>query len=212
MTWPHALAAFIHLLRRFGAPADLVARGRLDRFTLTALRAGVKRLETLLRDLIDQAAALLPEIKSRPRRGATCAPSQPGRGGFASADPADWGISFAGLRAPAPKTGIRRRARASAPKPEYLRFSPWPLAERLEAIRRVLADPDRFIRRRARAPRCAIAAPRARHGRDPGSRESYAATLVLAPGSLAPQASGEREGASVFTMSAPLSQQRWTPP
>lgn len=152
MTWSVAIRLFAALLVRFGDSTFLAARRVITRGEALSLRRVLLRLETLLRHLLMRAASSLPELKARPVRRASkrAIPAPAGRAGFANEDPAAWGVSF--------PLGIRRSSVTSRRTHRRRRLPPIfvsaaPLAERLEAIARVFADPEPYVRRMARLSR-----------------------------------------------------------
>lgn len=160
--------AVVHLVfafaLRFGLPGALARGGRLPRGLARAMRRALGALEQSLRALILKEAALLPETKARRRRSALSRARDHGRGGFASDNSEDWGVSFR----LAPSSLSTRSSRATArrrPARAIYDASPWPLAERFEAALRVLENPAPFIRRAAAwSQRRSPDAPQARSG------------------------------------------------
>lgn len=150
MSWSVAIRLFAHILVRFGDPGFLARQRKLARLSVIALRRALNELETLLRALLTRAALALPEVKARPRFGLGSIREGFGRGGFADDDPAAWGVSFslAGASRGGAKARARRRRRHRRLTPIYLPAAP--VAERLEAIARVFADPNPYVRRMAR--------------------------------------------------------------
>jgi hypothetical protein len=159
-----ALAAFKGRLKLaaglFGAPAELVRAGALERAAARTLRTWIRLLEVM-------ACALLLRLAARlAGRAAQTGPSGGGWCGGGSGDPPPWssrgidvtdadsgrwrGVAFRlpGARspsAPADRSPPPRRAPAPSPWVECL-----PLALRLEALIRVGEHPERYAARIAR--------------------------------------------------------------
>lgn len=189
ITWLDAIHLFARLIGCFGDPAFIAGRRTLHAWTAQSLRRGLGRLEALLRALLVRAAQTLPELKARAPFSMPPATRDWGRAGFANADPAAWGVHFA-LSAPASRRVARSVWSRRKPKPRPFWSAPVasaPLAERLEAARRVLFYPKLYIRRmqrvllmRARRP---SAVPRTMRSIEPGPRDRSARPSPLDPGS-----------------------------
>lgn len=158
----------------FGLPSRM-ARS-LPRGAARLLRQALTMLETLVRAMLLVAARALPECKSRLRRAVKIGARDWGRGGFANDDSAAWGVTFhlATARPGRRRPRLRLRPRGARA------FSAWPLAERFEAVLRVLENPQPFVRRAAIWLR-RQSVPRTPQGGDPGSRAD--AQPVDLPGS-----------------------------
>ena len=169
MIWSPAIHLYAALLERFGDAKFLAARKVMSHDAALSLRRFLARLEAMLRDVLMRLAAKLPETKARPiwrvRRRAKPAPA--GRPGFANEDPAAWGVSFP---LAAHRSGAGGHGQDRLPP---LFVSSTPLAERLEAIARVFADPAPYIRRAALLARRPLRSPdeaRAKAGARPGGQ------------------------------------------
>lgn len=135
------LVEFIAIV--YGLPAAIAAHARMLAPRAEALSARLAELEAMLRKLIDQLAAAMPDYKSR---GAfpPLPPGPPGRC-VASMDSRDWQVAF--RFAPGKRT---RRASDRWPRFAPMMRSSMPLAERFEAAMRVLANPEPYARRQKR--------------------------------------------------------------
>lgn len=151
------------LIAVFGAPAR-IARAALSKSRRASLAGWLRASETWTRKRLLLLARALPETKALRRPRAAFPLTRPwGRGGFADENSAAWGVSFR-LSQPAPRARSfrKRRARGLAPRPR----TAMPLAERLEALSRVAANPARYVRRQARLLRRARITPHALASRD----------------------------------------------
>ena len=178
--WDAARYAMRWLVNLFGAPTDLADFTVLTPNEHRDLLSWLRPLEALVRSLLLIKAAEMPAPERAARRGKT-APRRSRR--LVEQDPETserWRVSFRALP-PVRRPGSRRRA-SSADLP-----SAWPLAERLEAVIRVLENPSPFARRLARrlrarpdlAPR-ALRLPPDEPSRRPGEwawREAWAQAL-----------------------------------
>ncbi|MBI1188800.1 MAG: hypothetical protein GC206_15955 [Alphaproteobacteria bacterium] len=143
--WSLAVARLAALHAVFGTPfAFLSARDELTRAERSAIMRHLLPLERLVRAALLFLALCEPapappsaRTRSKPKRGRS-APSWPG------AESSAWrGVRFRVLPAP-------HRAHAGArAKGSGGVFSRYPLATRIEAIARVIAAPDRWVRRLA---------------------------------------------------------------
>jgi hypothetical protein len=147
--WSAAIERFAWLRGLFGTPfAFLSVRADLTREARDEVLAYLRPLERLLRCALvllahREPVAPAPRATRRGERipGRT-PPAAPG------AESNEWrGVSFSVLPRPARP---RRRARRAFCSPPPQAFSRYPLAKRMEAIARVMAAPERWIRRLAR--------------------------------------------------------------
>lgn len=153
--WRRALDLLRVVLLIFGPPSDIAAR-RVGAETRARLSRWLRQLEAALRALIEAWAAILPETKSRPRRGVRSQPRDAGAS-VANPDSKTWRVVFrAAPRACELRGSARKHRRAIASRRIVTAM---PLAERLEAAIRVLAAPELYARRRAASLRKARAKP-----------------------------------------------------
>jgi len=180
MIWSPAIHLYAALLERFGDAKFLAARKFMAHGAALSLRRFLARLEAMLREVLMRLAAQLPETNARPlhraRRRAKPAPA--GRPGFANDDPAAWGVSFA---LATHRSGAGGRGSNRLPP---ILVSAAPLAERLEAIARVFANPAPYIRRAALLARRPLRSPdeaRAKAGARPGGQEQMQRLSIPGP-------------------------------
>lgn len=141
--WPLARVLIDQFAALYGAPAELVLRG-LPRAARAPLLAFIRLIEALVRRLLLIETWNLP-VAFTPR---TMKPANNAGAGIrarASDNPANWRVSPRLF--PAWPTGSGRRG--AAPAEERL-ISNRALAERLEALIRVAADPAPYAQRLAR--------------------------------------------------------------
>jgi hypothetical protein len=134
------------LVRAWGAPAELHARATISPIERSQILMWLRPIEALARRLLFIMAAALPapiEIACKPRREDNGRSHGHGRANLWSNVSSAWGVSF--VLAPRASTGGRRCK--TLPKTTA---DPRPLAERIEAVSRVLADPAPYAARLAR--------------------------------------------------------------
>lgn len=180
------------LIAAFGAPSEIGARGFMARKVRLSMLVFLRTVEAMARRLLAARASQMDAGNAPPRRpGCGRASSGHGRGGFAHADSARWAVTYRMLTQARPR---RRSPRPALPRlafpPPALRatfparegggkpgvVSSLAVAERLEALIRVAADPDRHARRMARAAGRGV-----RPAIPPPSAEALAAWEALAP-------------------------------
>ena len=147
-------------METFGTPSALAAVAKIARGRKRMLTLWLRGLEWLVRRLLFIEAHAL---KLAPTKRNFSTPKawrdRCGRGGFACEDSSRWEVSFR-VAMPARRRRYRRRNR----KPPVPRaFSLAPLAERLEALSRVLADPAPYVRRLSRRLRRGLIVRRVVH-------------------------------------------------
>ncbi len=178
--WRAARFLMRGLIAALGAPDDIAQRVLLTRRARAEILAWLRPVETLLRRLLlIEAAALACEL-APPRTYIRTKPRKRPRQLVAQdlLRSADWPVSFrmlaalpenaraesiyaaVGARVDAGEVlylvlqslSPEERARydAACARPKLIAGDPWPLAERAEAVARVLADPLPFARRLAR--------------------------------------------------------------
>ncbi|MBI1250870.1 MAG: hypothetical protein GC189_05300 [Alphaproteobacteria bacterium] len=135
------------ICRLFGDPRALVQTLLIPRDDARKLRQWLRPLEIMVRRLILCLAEQTPKpndeaaVLNTPRPSSPSA--SPGKPGFASENPADWPVSF--QLAPQPSRPARGQKQARRDLPRFVDARP--LAERLEAALRALADPAPYARR-----------------------------------------------------------------
>lgn len=160
-------SAFMHLLHGlFGAPEDVAARHTITLAAHTLLASWLRCAEAMLRRLLVIEASAYAKPNTRPLLHPT---KLLGRKrarkliGFDAEHPEKWRVSFRTFGPPAPSRQKKCRQDAGGPRQRisredrwsFERFeraklrSAWPLAERYEALLRVINAPAAFARRLA---------------------------------------------------------------
>jgi hypothetical protein len=142
-------------LRIFGEPGAIARRfyegACADRKLLIGWLRG---MEALARHLLTVEASRLPKPAPMEVKGSVAGPKQPsvtarhGRPGFGNDDSEQWRVRFALLPPARPDTERRRRDEDEV---VHRYFSLFALAERMEALIRVVNDPAPFAARLSRA-------------------------------------------------------------
>ena len=135
--WDHARWVFAHLCDFFAAPAAIAQREYINVTEYRAIESWLRSLELLTRRLI-LAAALAMDAVLKPTTPREHKPRQRRRVLVWLNKPDSWIARLRMLPRKPPETRSLRRTPHDQPrvKPSF------PLARRLEAVRRVLADPD----------------------------------------------------------------------
>jgi hypothetical protein len=145
--WKHARWMFLQIVEFFDTPREIAARSYMHRATHAECNDLIRHLELIARRILLVAALALeivlaplrPNTRKHQRRRILIWPNRP----------ETWRTSFRlftarghepGSFTPIPETDAAQRSRF---------LSTMPLARRFEAVRRVLSNPDRYIRRAA---------------------------------------------------------------
>jgi len=142
--WRHARWAFMHVATFHTTPRDLALAGLLSRADHRAIGHLVRRLELLTRRLV-LVAALALNLVLRPiaNREHPGGPRRRRRVLLWPDKPQTWRVRFHVRPPRRPAIEWIYRRRKILPRT----LASLPLAKRLEAVRRVLVDPDGYIRR-----------------------------------------------------------------
>ncbi len=135
--WDHARWVFANFCDFFAAPAAIAHREYINVTEYRAVDSWLRSLELLTRRLI-LAAALAMDVVLKPTNPRDRKPRKRRRVLVWLEKPDSWIARFRMLPRKPPETRAPRRTPHEQPrvKPSF------PLARRLEAVRRVLADPD----------------------------------------------------------------------
>lgn len=143
--WEHACWALQNVLTLFTTPADLALREYIPHHEHRRLTDLIRHLELLARRLI-LAAALALNLILRPKDTKTRAPRRRRRILLWPDRPYGWRANFTMMPARKAEDAISYVRPPANPTPSRTVPS-FPLARRLEAVRRVLAKPDIYVRR-----------------------------------------------------------------
>jgi hypothetical protein len=136
--WDHARWVFANFCEFFASPARIAAREYINVPEYRSIESWLRSLELLTRRLI-LAAALAITIVLKPLDPVVPArPRQRRRVLIWFNKPSSWIARLRMMPRKPPETRSLRRARREQPRV----LPAFPLARRLEAVRRVLADPD----------------------------------------------------------------------
>ena len=140
--WEAARYALRWLVQMFGSPVEIAELGVLAPREHSDMLSWLRPLEGLVRALLLIMAAEAARVENRgPSRRA---PQRPARH-VVEQNPErseDWRVSFRAMRGNARPSRPRRQTTRAIP-------SAWPIAERLEAVIRVLENPKAYARRLA---------------------------------------------------------------
>jgi hypothetical protein len=135
----------------FGSPSAIARKRWMPRFLRNQALNFLRGYEAIARELLVHEALDAPRENARFRpNGFPSSTYRFGRGGFASDESADWGVSF--RLCPAARHKHARRTRIKWKLTSAV-VGACSLAERLEALLRVTRDPTRWARRLARRVR-----------------------------------------------------------
>lgn len=146
--WSHARWMFLQIVDFFDTPREIAARNWMLRATHAELNDLIRHLELIARRIILVAALgleiilapLKPRTRIRKRRRVLIWPTRP----------ETWRASFRMFSTRGVEPGEPSGQALATPPAQLDRFLPaMPLARRFEAVRRVLGNPDRLIRRTA---------------------------------------------------------------
>ena len=143
--WKHARWMFLQICAFFDTPREIAARSYMHRPTHAECNDLIHHLELIARRIL-LVAALALDIFLAPLRANTRQHTRrrvliwPNR-------PETWRTSFRLFTARGREPGIFTPTAEPSQQPRFL--STMPLARRFEAVRRVLSNPDRYIRRAA---------------------------------------------------------------